>query len=381
VGIEPAFARNALSRPLPGIDLATFAATDLDLTISGLSRQFPARAMQDNSDIPDTDNALPAAPDEPLAGPRPRGEHGKWTAAIVISCLLHAAVAAAFLISHAGRSDSQDTMESEGSDQTGDKVAGSALDKNPAAVNVTLVPNPQPAKPQPAKAARPAPPTKPSRPEQEVAAPVPKPAREQEAQSSPEPAKQSSVTPDILVAATPRPDHQSVATPNEVTKTETPAQPAPQPEAIEMPVAVPDQPPIPQARPAPAAAPVREADGRSGTADGQDRLAQAASKGKQQNEAGTSAEDNYRGDVFAKLGRVNRTLPPSLQLAARNNAVVAFVVGRKGNIDELRILESSGSEVFDKAALGIVRKAAPFPPMPSQAASPSLEFEIGIGPF
>jgi periplasmic protein TonB len=212
-------------------------------------------------------------------------------------------------------------------------------------------------------------------------APVPEAAREQEAQSSPEPVKQSVVTPDILVAATPRPDHQSVAARNAVTNTETPAQPAPRPEAIEMPVAVPDQPPIPQARPAPAAAPVRDADGRSGTADGQDRLAQAASKGKRQKEAGTSAEDSYRGDVFAKLGSVNRTLPPSLQLAARNNAVVAFVVGRKGNIDELRILESSGSEVFDKAALGIVRKAAPFPPMPPQAARPSLEFEIAIGPF
>ncbi|TGS08228.1 TonB family protein, partial [Mesorhizobium sp. M4B.F.Ca.ET.190.01.1.1] len=76
-----------------------------------------------------------------------------------------------------------------------------------------------------------------------------------------------------------------------------------------------------------------------------------------------------------------RTLAPSLQLAARNNAVVAFVVGRKGNIDELRILETSGSKVFDQAALGIVRKAAPFPPIPPEAASPSFEFEINIGPF
>jgi protein TonB len=374
--MEPAFARETLCGPLLGIDLAT----DLDLTISRLSRQLPARAMQDTSDIPDTDSALPAAPYEPLAGPRPRGEYGKWTVTVAASCLIHGAVAAALLMSPAAKSNLQDPAQAEGSDRSGTNVAGSALDKNPAAVNVTLVPNPQPAKPQPAKAARPVPPTKPSQPKQEAQTPVPEPAREQIAQSSPEPVKQSVVTPDTLVAATPRSEHQSVP-PQNVTKTETPAQPTPQPETIEMPVSVPDQPPIPQARPAPAAAPVREADGRSGTADGQDRLAQAASKGKQQKEAGTSAEDSYRGDVFAKLGRVNRTLPPSLQLAARNNAVVAFVVGRKGNIDELRILESSGSAVFDKAALGIVRKAAPFPPMPPQAASPSLEFEIGIGPF
>ncbi|MEZ2333060.1 energy transducer TonB [Mesorhizobium sp. RCC_202] len=370
-----------MAGPLVDYGLLPFGADDLDLTILRASLQFSARDMQEISPLPDAGSDLAIAPAERLAPARPSAGSGKWTAAIAISCVLHAAVAAAFLISHAGKSDSQDTMESQGSDQTGDKVAGSALDKNPQAVNVTLVPNPQPAKPKPAKAARPVPPTKPSRPEQEAVAPVPEPAPEQQAQSSSELIKQSVVTPDILVAATPRPDRQSVAARNAITNTETPAQPAPKHEAVEMPVAVPDQPPIPQARPAPAAAPVREAGGRSGTADGQDRLAQAASKGKQQKEAGTSAEDSYRGDVFAKLGSVNRTLPPSLQLAARNNAVVAFVVGRKGNIDELRILESSGSAVFDKAALGIVRKAAPFPPMPPQAASPSLEFEIGIGPF
>ncbi|WP_245511792.1 MULTISPECIES: energy transducer TonB [unclassified Mesorhizobium] len=103
--------------------------------------------------------------------------------------------------------------------------------------------------------------------------------------------------------------------------------------------------------------------------------------GKRQKEAGSAAEDSYRGDVFRKLGSVNRTLPPSLQLAARNNAVVAFAIGKKGNIDQLRILESSGSKTFDEAALGIVRKAAPFPPIPPQAANPGLEFEVGIGPF
>jgi len=47
----------------------------------------------------------------------------------------------------------------------------------------------------------------------------------------------------------------------------------------------------------------------------------------------------------------------------------------------LRVLESSGSAAFDEAALGIVRKAAPFPPIPAQATSPTLEFEVGIGPF
>ncbi|RUX70237.1 energy transducer TonB [Mesorhizobium sp. M7A.F.Ca.US.001.04.1.1] len=247
--------------------------------------------MQDISPLPEAGAELAIEPTEPLALPRPSAWNRKWTAAIVVSCALHAAVAAAFLISPSGISSSQNAEQPEGSDQSGTNVVGSALDKDPTAINVALVPSPQPA------------------------------------------------------------------------------------------VAVPEQPPIPSARPSPPAASSKTADEKRGTADGQDLSAQAASKGKRQNEAGTAAEDNYRGDVFRKLGSVNRTLPPSLQLAARNNAVVKFVIGRKGNINKLRILETSGSAAFDQAALGIIRKAAPFPSIPPQAASASLEFETEIGPF
>jgi protein TonB len=324
--------------------------------------------MREPSPLPEAGAELAITPTEPLALPRPSAWNRKWTAAIVVSCLLHAAVAAAFLISPSGKSSFQDAEQPEGSDQSGTNVVGSALDKDPAAINVALVPNPQPAKPEPAKPAKPSPPTEPSRPAEEAAKPPLK--------ALPEPVKQQAVTPDILVAGAPRPDDQSVAP-----KTETPAQPTVQPESAEAPVAIPEQPPIPSARPTPAAAPSKTADEKRGTADGQDRLAQAASKGKKQKEAGSAAEDSYRGDVIRKLSRVNRSVPPSVQLTARNNAVVTFVIGSRGGIDELRILQSSGSPNFDQVVLGIVRKAAPFPPIPPQAASPTLEFEAEIGPF
>lgn len=379
MGLELDLARNMVARPLAGLPL--FEPVHLDLTMTPGPLHFSPRDMQEISPLPDAGDELAIVPAEPLAQTRPPAGNGKWATAIAISGLLHATVAAAFLISPAGTFVSTEAEQSEGGDHTGDKVAGSTLDKDPAAMNVMLVPNQPPAKPHQAKAARPAPPTEPSRPTPEAVTQDREPARDAAKQASEprrEPAKQPMVTPDILVTAKPRLDDQSVAARNE-----TQAQPSVQAETVETPVAVPDHPPTPYARPTPAAAPATaaEADERSGTADGQDRPAQAASKGKRQKEAGSAAEDSYRGDVFRKLGSVNRTLPPSLQLAARNNAVVAFAIGRKGNIDQLRILESSGSKTFDEAALGIVRKAAPFPRIPPQAANPSLEFEVGIGPF
>lgn len=357
MGMEPAVARNAVFRPLPGIGSAPLAATDLDLTISRLSRQFSARAMQDTSDTPDTDSVLTAAPSEALAGPRPRGEHGKWTVAIAASCLVHGAVAAALLVSPSTKSDLQDLTQAEGSDRSGANVAGSALNPGQQSINVALVPPPQlPAKPTPPAA--PAPPA-------EKTPPV------EAAKTRAEPNKPR-VDPDILVVDAPRNDSDSIA-PDTKSPEPTPAQQ--RESASHLPT--PAQPPIPAARPA-ADNPLTAE--KSGTANGQARSEAALSKGKRQNEAGIRAEDNYRSDVIRKLGRVYRAVPPSLQAAARSNTVVTFVIGRQGTIDELRVVESSGSETFDQIVLGFVRKAAPFPPIPVKVGS-RLEFTGAIGPF
>jgi protein TonB len=356
MGLEPALAPDIVLWPLSGIGQATLAATDLDLTISRLSRQLPARAMQDNSDIPDTGSLLTVAPGEPLAEPRPRGEHGKWTVAIAASCLVHGAVAAAFLISPGSKANLSDPTQAEGTDRSGADVAGSALNPEQQSINVALVPPPRPP-------TRPTPPTK-------TAPPVEKTPPVEAAKTQPEPRKPATDL-DILVADTPR-NTDSVA-PNE--KPPDPAS-AQQQESTSHPP-TPAQPPVPAARPA-AANPLVAA--KSGAADGQNRSEPALSKGKRQNEAGTRAEDNYRGDVIRKLGRVYRAVPPSLQAAARSNTVVSFVIGRQGTIDELRVVESSGSETFDQIVLGFVRKAAPFPPIPAKVGN-HLEFTGAIGPF
>ncbi|WP_246686872.1 hypothetical protein [Mesorhizobium sp. B2-4-19] len=112
--------------------------------------------MQEINPLPEAGNELAIAPAEPLAVARPVAG---WPVAIVVSGLLHAAVAAFFLISPAGTFDFANTEQPEGSDHTGDKVAGSALDKDPAAIDVTLEPKPQPTKPEPS--VRPVPPTNP----------------------------------------------------------------------------------------------------------------------------------------------------------------------------------------------------------------------------
>lgn len=308
--------------------------------------------MQDESDIPDKDSLLTAAAGEPLAGPRPAGERGKWTAAIAVSFLVHGAAAAAFLISPGSKANLADPAQAVGSDRSGADIAGSALNPEQEALNVALVPPPRP----PAKPTQPA----------EAAPPV------EATKGQPEPEKPPTDL-DILVANAPRNDADSVA-PETKPPEHSPAQ---QQQTLSHPP-TPALPPVPTARPA--SANPRQTSEKSGAADGQDRPERVASKGKRQNEVGAAAEDNYRSGVIRKLGRVYRAVPPSLQATARSNTVVTFVIGRQGTIDDLRVVESSGSETFDQIVLGFVRKAAPFPPIPDKVGN-RLEFTGAIGPF
>src|SRR5690606_11577131 len=96
---------------------------------------------------------------------------------------------------------------------------------------------------------------------------------------------------------------------------------------------------------------------------------------------GNAAVSNYPGKVAAKLRRVSRSLSRSAQRGARKNAQVSFVVTSSGGVDSLRLVTSSGSPELDKAALAIIRRAAPFPPIPPEAQRSSWAFALPIGPF
>ncbi|MER9915702.1 MULTISPECIES: TonB family protein [unclassified Mesorhizobium] len=319
--------------------------------------------MQDITPLPDAGNE-PAITMDELA--QPAAADRKWTVAIVASCLLHAAAAAAFFIGPAGTFDSSNAIQSEGTDQSGAEVVGSALDSQaPDAVDVTVVTDPQPAKPE---AVRPVPPTEAPQPVKEPAAPKP----------APEAAEQATAAPDTLTAAIP--NDQTVApsaqtsTPPGVQTQSSEAPPADEP-AVDLPAA---KPPVPSPRPTP---PAGSGDTR-GAADGEERDAPAvASKGKNQDAAGNAMESRYGGEIQKKLARANRRVSKEIQAKARNNARVYFVVMADGSVSDLQLVESSGSAELDQFALKLVRQQAPFPPIPPEIGLSSWVFRARIGPF
>jgi protein TonB len=118
----------------------------------------------------------------------------------------------------------------------------------------------------------------------------------------------------------------------------------------------------PRAKPAPQGGGAAR-NARAGNPTGND-AAKARNSGNNGRKAapGNAAASNYPGLVMRKLSRAGRP-----RVNARGTAVVAFSISSGGGLASLSLARSSGSSALDRAALGVVRSAAPFPQPPNGA--------------
>lgn len=369
--------------------------------------------------IADTKAELSAKPSEPLHAAQGRTfeSSGKWKIAIACSLLLHAVVAWAFF---SGFVD--DHILIEGSDQAGVLLLGNAAQdqastgapaNEPDTLQVTLVPMVQP-KPvesiealpvEDAETLQPAEDAATEAPVAEAIAPV------SETPSEPAPAETLTPTPvdpkpEVLSAESVSPDEDNTVQPpvtEQPTKAEDvpAAKPAPASETV-----APEPEPKPVEKPKPAEKPrekvekpksaekkkaetgktrsgsngQNQADSKRGVADGKasGRNTTAGRSGKT-SAAGNAAVSNYPGKVAAKLRRAMRSLSRSTISKARRDVRVSFTVSASGGLNGVGIASSSGSPDIDQAALAIVRRAAPFPPIPADAGRSSWSFTLPLG--
>jgi protein TonB len=421
--MEPAFSRITPAWPLAGLAAMPPEPDDPAIAIPpGVIPSLPRELRVENTaadihDAPAVENA------ERADVPKARESKRKWPAAVVASCLFHAAAALAFLIVSGSMVDPTDLTQIEGVDQAGDMVIGNAAQDQVSAgdvTNVTLIPMVS-AKPvetikaEPVDAAETVQPVVQAAPEAPVAEaldPVQEPA------TVPEPAPPAKSVPSILAVQPVRPDDNgnAIVEPEsaETAKASQALQPAQEPEAepveAESRIAA-EEIPLPQVAPkpvkkarkiteraheAPTKKPIRQvrqkpapgsgganaSDSRRGVATGRDSgNAALASRGGGLSGIGNAAVSNYPGKIAAKLRRAARNISGAARRRARNNAQVAFVVSRNGGVASVRLVKSSGSSDLDKTAMAIIRRAAPFPPIPPEANRANWAFTLPIGPF
>ncbi|WP_051631283.1 energy transducer TonB family protein [Afifella pfennigii] len=87
------------------------------------------------------------------------------------------------------------------------------------------------------------------------------------------------------------------------------------------------------------------------------------------------ALSSYNSRVYAHLARHKR-FPPG---ARRNGtATVRFTLSASGNAQGLRLVAGSGDAALDEAAVAMVRRASPFPPIPAEVGRSSMTFTVPI---
>lgn len=89
-----------------------------------------------------------------------------------------------------------------------------------------------------------------------------------------------------------------------------------------------------------------------------------------------SAYSWYNDLVQAKMYNLWRRPLKTAVGRDQATAVISFRVFRDGHIENIRLQESSGSQVMDDSALQAARKADPLPPLPSGFPGPHEDFLI-----
>lgn len=114
----------------------------------------------------------------------------------------------------------------------------------------------------------------------------------------------------------------------------------------------------------------------NGGKDAADSVAAAASAPPSSSGAGTGGS----ADVARYPGQVVGKLRAALRRAGgqRGEVVVRFTVLSSGQVNSLGVARSSGSAAVDDAGLAIVRRAAPFPPIPAAAGRQEWTFDVPL---
>lgn len=111
---------------------------------------------------------------------------------------------------------------------------------------------------------------------------------------------------------------------------------------------------------------------------GQNQADSAAAKpsGGQQGNVGSGGDADvarYPSQVQAKMRRALRS-----GNGPAGEVVVRFTVLANGQVADTAILQSSGNAALDQAALATVKRASPFPPIPTQANRSNWTFDIPL---
>ncbi|HWK01798.1 MAG TPA: energy transducer TonB [Xanthobacteraceae bacterium] len=104
-----------------------------------------------------------------------------------------------------------------------------------------------------------------------------------------------------------------------------------------------------------------------------------AGAGGRRNDAGGNANtSSYQAQVLAHLQRYKSYPAAAKSAGIRGVATVRFALSASGAVISASLARGSGASVLDQAAVAMVRRASPFPPIPSGLGRSQMAFSAPI---
>ena len=190
-----------------------------------------------------------------------------------------------------------------------------------------------------------------------------------------------SAAPDPIVMATPDPPAVPVAVPAPVRRSLA-EQPSDSHPAVRAEPAEPERPdPVPHPdAPSDASSPPAEANRAEPPRAGRAVAARRADGARHVRRRGGQAGDpqHYFSRLVAWLNRYKDYPPEVKKRKQQGTVVLAFSINRAGEVLASRIRTSSGYPLLDRAALDMLARAAPLPPMPDSMSRERLHLAVPI---
>ncbi|WP_336367667.1 energy transducer TonB [Marinobacter sp. C2H3] len=184
--------------------------------------------------------------------------------------------------------------------------------------------------------------------------------------------------PVTATSATPEQSRSEAAAPEPATTSPAPEQPEPQPAKPS-----PEQPePRKHTRPAPA--PATAPTPRAEAPEAQEKPAPSIQSGDggdaavTLNAGASERTDDYLSRLTRHLSRFYQYPRRARRLGQEGTAVVQFSFTRDGTLIDHRLSDSSGHDRLDQAALAMLAKAAPLPPVPDSMAGDRFRFALPV---
>ncbi len=86
----------------------------------------------------------------------------------------------------------------------------------------------------------------------------------------------------------------------------------------------------------------------------------------------------YQDMIKRKIQELRRYPRWAKKQGFQGVSVMAFVLNFNGVAQDVRLISSSGFSILDKEAIATVRRASPFPPIPSNITQESITMEVGL---